>query len=529
MGHHRLLTIAATATLVATTFATESSGGAAVAAPAPARLTCSNGRLLCTEVYDSEAVFGEDVYVGHDEPSVLFYSQRPGSGNRMQYQLKIPSDPAGPYRPSKSYNVMLHPAFWFGMAMCDTQSYPEQVSTCTPDSDTNIVDPAVSPNHPGTAFTELQFYPPGYVQQFDGFSCDATKWCVALTIDSLSIDPVNGTQLNDTCPGLVGGPEPVNFAYLTRNGRPQGPPDPLNFDPVASGKPGRGVLYLNQGDNVVVTMRDTPHGLMTEVDDTTTGQRGFMTASAANGFAQVNYAPSGTDCSVTPYDFHPMYSTSSPATRVPWAAHSYNVAFSDEIGHFDFCTRVDPATGSCSGREGAPGDREAADGDDNGCFTPADSLALPLTGCFDTNTGFDGSSYQNIWPDGSSNHPTPITFSSPLTGNGFHQNYEQVAFEADLPRVELATCDRTTGTGCTLIPTTDDGVPADFYPYFSTLQGHNCRWAEGAALPNSRSDFGKNNQYGALVALVYTSGAGTVTRFNDFRNILPNNPCQSGN
>ncbi|MGZ4674892.1 MAG: hypothetical protein ACXV8K_19695, partial [Ilumatobacteraceae bacterium] len=203
--------------------------------------------------------------------------------------------------------------------------------------------------------------------------------------------------------------------------------------------------------------------------------------------------------------------------------------FSDEIGHFDFCTRVDPTTGSCSGREGAPGDREAADGDDNGCFTPADSLALPLTGCFDTNTGFDGSSYQNIWPDGSSNHPTPITFSSPLTGNGFHQNYEQVAFEADLPRVELATCDRTTGTGCTLIPTTDDGVPADFYPYFSTLQGHNCRWAEGAALPNSRSDFGKNNQYGALVALVYTSGAGTVTRFNDFRNILPNNPCQSGN
>jgi hypothetical protein len=37
------------------------------------------------------------------------------------------------------------------------------VSTCTPDSDSNIVDPAVSPNHPGTAFVELQFYPPGWV------------------------------------------------------------------------------------------------------------------------------------------------------------------------------------------------------------------------------------------------------------------------------------------------------------------------------------------------------------------------------
>ena len=36
-----------------------------------------------------------------------------------------------------------------------------------------------------------------------------------------------------------------------------------------------------------------------------------------------------------------MYSTSSPKTRVLWAAHSYNIAFSDEIGHFDFCTHID--------------------------------------------------------------------------------------------------------------------------------------------------------------------------------------------
>ncbi len=33
---------------------------------------------------------------------------------------------------------------------------------------------------------ELQFYPPGYVQQFSGTSCNATQWCAALTIDSLS-------------------------------------------------------------------------------------------------------------------------------------------------------------------------------------------------------------------------------------------------------------------------------------------------------------------------------------------------------
>jgi hypothetical protein len=57
-----------------------------------------------------------------------------------------------------------------------------------------------------------------------------------------------------------------------------------------------------------------------------------MTASADNGFAQVDYEPTAATCTQTPYSFHPMYSTSSEHTRVPWAAHSYNVAFADEIG-----------------------------------------------------------------------------------------------------------------------------------------------------------------------------------------------------
>src|SRR5437764_6005426 len=70
-----------------------------------------------------------------------------------------------------------------------------------------------------------------------------------------------------------------------------------------------------------------------------------MTASHANGFAQFNYAPTGNSCKTIPYAFHPMYSTSSEQTRVIWAAHSYNVGYSDEIGHFQFCNgaRV-PAT-----------------------------------------------------------------------------------------------------------------------------------------------------------------------------------------
>ncbi len=97
------------------------------------RIDCSKGSALCAEVHDSEAVFGEGVYVGHDEPSTLFYSNTPGSGNQMRYQLTLPKDPSlsVPTTPGKSYNFQLHPAFWFGMAMCDTQSYPNYVEyTC---------------------------------------------------------------------------------------------------------------------------------------------------------------------------------------------------------------------------------------------------------------------------------------------------------------------------------------------------------------------------------------------------------------
>ena len=63
-----------------------------------------------------------------------------------------------------------------------------------------------------------------------------------------------------------------------------------------------------------------------------------MTASAANGFAQIKYAPTGSSCTAIPYNFHAMYNRSTAKTRVTWAAGSYNVAIDTEIGHFQFCT-----------------------------------------------------------------------------------------------------------------------------------------------------------------------------------------------
>ena len=112
---------------------------------------------------------------------------------------------------------------------------------------------------------------------------------------------------------------------------------------------------MNAGDRVGMATHDTAQGVQVTLSDRTTGQSGSMTASAANGYAQIKYDPTGTSCQAIPCNFHPMYSTSSPQTRVIWAAHTYNVAFSDEIGHFEDCNGPNPEsqTASAARRVGA--------------------------------------------------------------------------------------------------------------------------------------------------------------------------------
>jgi len=395
---------------------------------------------------------------------------------------------------------------------------------------------------------ELQFYPPGWVPwptwsvAVGASTCDPTKWCAAMNVFSLLEDPVAGTTQNATCANRIG-LETFQFAFVTRNGVSHAPANPLQSTLATyTPNPARD-LFMNAGDHLRVTMHDTPNGVQAQIDDLTTGQSGSMTASPANGFAQVRYDPTGTSCTPIPYAFHPMYNTSSPQTRVIWAAHSYNVAFSDEIGHFQFCNGAKvPATPfgldangnpvACppGNTEGSGTDQEPTEGpgEDDFCFPASEALLYRVQGCTETNTGFDGVSYQPVWPDGNTAlHPTSVQFSSPLTGDNFHQPYDRAAFEADLPRIE-GTCDRTTGAGCTLIPITDDNEPAAFYPFFSNAMPDGvCKWQFGNHIPGNIREFGRNAQYGSLLPLVYLNfggGGSTITRFNDFRNII-SNPC----
>ncbi|MGH7610491.1 MAG: hypothetical protein ACREN4_00575, partial [Candidatus Dormibacteria bacterium] len=189
-------------------------------------------------------------YIGHDEPSVKFISNQAGSASNMTYFMRVSSDPrARPTANSGPNNATdyaeLSPAPWFGLPICDPNSYP--LNPCTPQSDSNgggISDP----NAAGSAFMELQFYPPGFLPFATAPSCDQTHWCVALTIDSLEAG-FAFVGLNTNCE------EPVNFAYLQTNGVPAGPPSPQLANDT-SYTPNGQTLLVNPGDWLQVNIRD---------------------------------------------------------------------------------------------------------------------------------------------------------------------------------------------------------------------------------------------------------------------------------
>jgi hypothetical protein len=251
--------------------------------------------------------------------------------------------------------------------------------------------------------------------------------------------------------------------------------------------------------------RTSPIRFQVVLHDLTTHQSGSMTASAANSFGQVLYQPGSSSCAMAPYSFHPMYATSGPDTRVVWAAHSCNVAYSDEIGHFEYRNAVDTATGNCT----AAGVTESGgqlDGDDFGCFDGSQSLLVKVNGCIASDGDFDGPEYSaSGWAPGPDT-AQPVAFTSPRFDGGMR--YSQVAFEADLPRIEDPAfspdnnCDRSTGAGCVNPPN-----GASFYPIFTTtkpvLRGV-CTWQEGGGnIPGAIRNFGGTSQaeYGPLLKL----------------------------
>ena len=108
-------------------------------------------------------------YIGHDEPDTAFLSNAPGSGNNVNWTITLGRDPkAAPTDAKPGHDVSdwfeLSPAPWFSMALCDPNSYP--LTPARPNR-TATPPPASAPNCTtansggGSAFMEMQFYPPG--------------------------------------------------------------------------------------------------------------------------------------------------------------------------------------------------------------------------------------------------------------------------------------------------------------------------------------------------------------------------------
>ncbi len=509
-------------------------------------------------------------YIGHDEPMVQFFSHRAGSGNNVTYRVRLPKDP--PTKPRQdgsggTWNFENHPAFWFGMQLCDDQGSPNPDGAaqsghatipCKPDSDSNIyASPNPSSSHyfglgPGQGFMEMQFYPPGWVPWPAGVGCDAKHWCAALNIDTFQDNENTGAFNNNDCLNTVG-PEPVNFAFVTKNGRATAPGNALHPEHYVPNL--KRDYLMNPGDLIKLHMFDSVNGFRVTLHDRTNGTRGSMTASAANGFGSVVFDPNATTCTVQLHDFHPMYSTATPLGRNFNAAHTGNISFSDEIGHFEYCAAVEnDALSTCArplGDDTNDPDNAGPDpqGDDVFCLPASASARIKIGGCLNTDGDFDSTSYKFTWP-GSISNPTadrllnaqPIRFTSPQTGG---HNFPSMAFEADISRNEsddtafrvqtfcqrhLANpADPHPGTGCVNPP-----PHANFYPFYSTTRAQgSCWWQEGGPyIPGTIDRFGGSShaEYGPLRVISYpTAPFGTVTlRYNDFRSAHMSNPCPAG-
>ncbi len=385
---------------------------------------------------------GYPYYIGHDEPSILFFSNTSSSGSNMQWRLNLPaSEPSPKQDGSKVSNFELYLVFWIGLELCDPNSFP--YGPCNFATDSN------NPSTAGAAFMEFQFFPPG--------NCSTSQWCALLHINTWED---NNLYRHTHCR------EPTTKEFVTTNGIP-----------TERGGP---KLLMNNGDDIVITIHETPSGVETDINDLSTSSTGSMVASAANGFV---HNANLTDCQTTMFDFHVMYATASPGQVVPWAALSPNVSFDVEIGHKELC-----GDSACSILPDGRDEGESPPGPGSPCGTVrgigiCDSESQTSNS---SNAGYsdhDSLSYQPDWPDGSSSHPASIILGSPdnkgvgpltFDGSGYTEGYSTIKFA-----------------------TTQSTSAGPFYPFYTQAgTGTSCRFNFGNDIPGTTTnDFGKTSQY----------------------------------
>ena len=488
-------------------------------------------------------------YIGHDEPDMAFNSSAPGSGNNVNWTFKLGRDPkAAPTVAHPGHDVSdwfeLSPAPWVSMALCDPGSFPQ--TACTPESDSNAPTcngpNCVSGLGGGSAFMEMQFYPPGQAPFVDNISCDGTHWCAAMNIDSLECIAAFAA-CNNNCI------EPVNFGFIQRNGVPTGPPSPQDTN-VSTETPNSQTLMMNSGDTVNIHMfnASAPGGgaaFEVVINDLTTHQSGFMQASAVNGFMSTSEA----DCSGTPFNFQPEFNTAKIGNINSWGADQVNISTQFETGHWEACTSLsnpipNPTIAASDGStvfSTCAGPYETATQPDGNTPETTDALCYlkasthpgfngvgtstapnRLTGCLTNfpqngDLDFDGSPYWTEWPTSLTPGTYPGSFLELFpTTNG--RQYTQYHFQTDVALSEV-TCGPSnysngTGTlsGCTVPPP----GPGHFYPYWSVNHSRgSCFLLFGNV--SAGNTFGKDAQYG--------KNGFNIFGYPQFISKSHNNPC----
>src|SRR5258708_35196546 len=123
-----------------------------------------------------------------------------------------------------------------------------------------------------------------------------------MNIFSLAENAVTGQVLNPTCAARTG-LEYVNFAFLTKNGRPTAPANPVDSTTATFTPDRKNDLFMGSGDNLKVSLHDTPNGLQAVITDQSGGETGARTARAANASGQPPFDPTRTSCHNIPPDY----------------------------------------------------------------------------------------------------------------------------------------------------------------------------------------------------------------------------------
>jgi hypothetical protein len=324
-------------------------------------------------------------YVGHDEPSMRFISGATSSANNLQWAFDLPlTDKQPTSTGSVIANYQLYATLWLGMSLCDPQSYP--FGSCTPDSDANGLTA-------GSAFLELQFYPPGSILR--GSS-------------TTSFNPNQGWSVT------------ANVFSFTNNANCFEPSNSIGI-PMSGGP-------MVAGHHMLVTMKDTPSGLQITVADPQGGSSGSVVLSGANGFTHTDH----NTCATSSFDYHPEFSTATENHYTSWAALRPNINMAFEIGHAEL--------GSTKGD---------SDADDVNCFPMYLTCNLLFSGSGDND--FDGISYIADWPDGTASHPDSFHFTTP-TGTGLGpMSMSTSSYDVGYPQFRFDT-EHCFNTGCTVAP-----------------------------------------------------------------------------